>query len=444
MLDLDRLTRALSPKQIRSIVEAQQTPQLALWTGAVSSGKTISSLIAFLVALSVAPSQGLVVAVGRTLQTIERNLLDPLQAPELFGFLAGQVHHTPGSTTAVILGRTVHLVGASDARAEARIRGATIALAYVDEATLVPHSFWMMLLSRLRVPNAKLLATTNPDSSSHWLRKEFILRAADVGMRYWHFTLDDNPSLDPAYVERLKSQYVGLWYKRFIDGIWCLAEGSVYDMWDPDRHVIDVLPPIWRWVACGIDYGTVNPLHAVLIGIDASQTLYIASEYRYDSKAARRSLTDSEYSAKLSGWLNGYRPPKALGPVGVRPEMIAVDPSAASFIQQLWRDGWAPTPANNSVVDGIRLVAAQLASGKLKVHRSCKALLDEFPGYSWDEKKAQRGIDAPIKVDDHGMDALRYGVVTSEAAWRRPNAADPTLWRTPTRSDDVDFDAVGI
>src|SRR5690606_24239108 len=106
--------------------------QIALWSGAVSSGKTISSLLAFLILLTRAPSHGLVVIVGRTLQTIERNLIDPLQSPELFGPLAGQVHHTAGSTTAVILGRTVHLVGASDARAESRIRGATVALAYVD------------------------------------------------------------------------------------------------------------------------------------------------------------------------------------------------------------------------------------------------------------------------------------------------------------------------
>ncbi|MFB6392620.1 PBSX family phage terminase large subunit [Polymorphospora lycopeni] len=440
-MDLDRVTRALSPKQIQSIVEAQQTPQIALWTGAVSSGKTISSLIAFLIALSVAPSQGLVVAIGRTLQTIERNLIDPLQAPELFGFLAGQVHHTPGSTTAIILGRTVHLVGASDARAEARIRGATVALAYVDEATLVPHSFWMMLLSRLRVPNAKVFATTNPDGSSHWLRKEFMLRASEVGMRYWHFTLDDNPSLDPDYVERLKAQYVGLWYDRFIKGLWRLAEGSIYDMWDADRYIVDIIPPIWRWVAAGVDYGTSNPFVALLVGMDASQTLYVASEWRYESKLARRSLTDSEYSARVRAWLDGYHQP-GLAAVGVRPEMIAVDPSAASFMQQLFRDGMSPQPAENAVADGIRTVSSLMAAGKLKVHRSCKGLLDELPGYSWDDAKAQRGIDAPIKVDDHSCDALRYAVATSESVWRRPNTADQIRHRI--RDDGIDFATVAM
>lgn len=171
----------MSPAQIRSIVESQDAP-IALWSGAVSSGKTIASLIAFLLRLAVAPDHGLIVIVGRTLQTIERNLIDPLQSTYLFGPLAKHVQHTTGSTTATILGRTVHLIGASDARAEGRIRGSTIALAYVDEATLVPYEFWMMLLSRLRVGNeSRLMATTNPDGPFHWLRREFILRGTRSG-----------------------------------------------------------------------------------------------------------------------------------------------------------------------------------------------------------------------------------------------------------------------
>ncbi len=266
---LDAVARVLSPKQIRSIVGALDTPQIALWAGAVSSGKTIASLLAFLMAVAKAPDQGLIVVIGRTLQTIERNLIDPLQSSTLFGPFAGQVHHTPGSTTAVIFGRTVHLVGASDVRAEARIRGSTIALAYVDEATLVPQSFWMMLLSRLRVPGAKLLATTNPDGPAHWLRRDFILRGPQVGVRHWHFTLDDNPSLTAEYVARLKAQYVGLWHRRFIAGEWCLAQGAIYDMWDPDRHVIPAaqIPPMAALVSAGVDYGTTNPFHAGLLGL---------------------------------------------------------------------------------------------------------------------------------------------------------------------------------
>ena len=414
------LALPLSPKQIRSIVEAQHAP-IGLWSGAVSSGKTIASLVAFLLALVAAPDHGLVVIVGRTLQTIERNLIDPLQSTHLFGALAKHVHHTNGSTQAVILGRTVHLVGASDARAEGRIRGATIALAYVDEATLLPHAFWMMLLSRLRVGNqSRLLATTNPDGPFHWLRKDFLLKASEVGLVNWHFTLDDNPSLDPGFVERLKRQYVGLWYRRFILGEWCLAQGAVYDMFDEDRNVVDLLPYMRRWIAVGIDYGTVNPFAAVLLGMGEDKHLYAVSEYRYDSATQFRQQTDAQYSADVRAWLANVRRPGEIGTArGVQPEWIFVDPSAASFMNQLWTER-VPNiaPAINDVLDGIRSVGVALGSGLLRIHRSCGGLLGELPGYAWDEKAAERGEDKPLKVDDHSADALRYAVHSIAHEWR--------------------------
>ncbi|MFJ7070175.1 PBSX family phage terminase large subunit [Streptomyces sp. NPDC101115] len=410
----------LSGRQVASIVESQDAP-IALWSGAVSSGKTIASLLAFLIRITLAPDIGLIVIVGRTLQTIERNLIDPLQSRMLFGPLARHVHHTTGSTTATILGRTVHLVGASDARAEGRIRGSTIALAYVDEATLVPEAFWMMLLSRLRVGDqSRLLATTNPDGPFHWLRKEFILRGAEVGLTNWHFTLDDNPSLDPKMVQRLKAQYTGLWYRRFILGEWCLASGAVYDMFDEDRNVVDILPYMRRWTAVGIDYGTVNPFSAVLIGQGEDNHLYAVSEYRYDSKIAYRQQTDAQYSADVRQWLATVRRPGEQGQArGVTPRWIFVDPSAASFMNQLWTEKVPNVaPAINDVLDGIRSVGVALGSGLLRIHRSCTGLLGELPGYAWDEKAAERGEDKPLKTDDHSADALRYALHSTAHEWR--------------------------
>ncbi|MFJ3097362.1 PBSX family phage terminase large subunit [Streptomyces hydrogenans] len=415
---LSDLALPLSRKQVASIAESQDAP-LALWSGAVSSGKTIASLIAFLIRLTVAPDSGLIVVVGRTLQTIERNLIDPLQSVALFGPIAAHVHHTPGSSTAVILGRTVHLVGASDARAEGRIRGATIALAYVDEATLVPHSFWMMLLSRLRVGDqSRLIATTNPDGPFHWLHRDFIQRSAEVGLTNWHFTIDDNPSMAPAVVARLKAQYTGLWYRRFILGEWCLASGSVYDMFDAERHVVDLMPRMRRWTAVGIDYGTVNAFSAVLVGHGDDDHLYVASEYRHDSRVTGRQLTDAQYSAGVRSWLANVRATGEKAP-GVQPQWVFVDPSAASFMTQLWTDQVpGVAPAVNDVLDGIRSVSVALSSGLLRIHRSCTGVLGELPSYAWDERAAERGEDKPVKTNDHSADALRYALHSTAHEWR--------------------------
>jgi PBSX family phage terminase large subunit len=417
VIDIDRVTKILSPKQIKSIAGALKTPQIALWSGAVSSGKTFASLLALLIAISVAPNTGLIVITGKTLQTIQRNVITPLQDSRTYGLLAGQVKYTAGANTATILGRTVWLIGANDVRAEDRIRGATIVLCYVDEASLVPHGFWMMMLSRLRVAGAKLLATTNPDGPGHWLNQDFLLRGLEVGLVDWHFTLDDNPSLSREYVERLKKQYVGLWYRRFILGEWCLAEGAVYDMWDPDRHVVDELPEIRRWIGMGIDYGTANPFAALILGVGVDDVLYFTHEWSWDSKQQRRQLTDVEYSERLRAWLKTLKHPHSEA-VGIRPQWTVVDPSAASLIAQLWRDGLSPVQGDNAVLDGIRTVSSLLARDQLKVHRRCTGWINEAPGYSWDEDAAKKGEDKPIKARDHRMDGGRYVVHTTESAWR--------------------------
>ncbi|MFE5628466.1 PBSX family phage terminase large subunit [Streptomyces sp. NPDC056543] len=407
----------LSPKQIRSIAHA--TARINIWHGAIRSGKTIASLVAFLIAVAAAPSSGLIVIVGRSLQTIERNVLDPLQDDVLFGAVARLVHHTRGATTATILGRTVHLIGAADSRAEGRLRGLTACLAYVDEATLIPRGFWNQLLGRLSVPGARLMATTNPDNPGHWLRKEFINRARNLDLRSWQFQLDDNPALDPKYVASLKAEYVGLWYRRFILGHWVQSEGAIYEMFDAEKHVVRDVPHIVRWLCDAIDYGTVNPFADLLIGLGDDQRLYVVSEYRHDSRAARKQLTDAEYSAARRRWLAAVPHPQAGNVVGVRPEWTIVDPSAASFIEQLHRDNTPSVmPADNTVLDGIRGVAGLLAADRLRIHASCTGLIDELPGYSWDDEAAEKGEDKPIKLEDHSCDALRYGVRTTEALWR--------------------------
>lgn len=403
---------ALSPKQQTSIREA--TARINLWHGSVRSGKTIASIICWLEYVATAPP-GPLLMVGKTKDTLERNVLEPMG--ELFGNLGmSAVQHTRGANTAIILGRLVHVVGANDAKAESRIRGITLVGAYVDEASIIPEGFWRMLLSRLSVPGARLFATTNPDSPNHWLKKDFIDRAQLLGMAIWHFELDDNPALDPAYVAAIKLEYTGLWYQRFVLGLWVLAEGAIYDGFDmrpTGLHVVTKLPKFVRRIVA-IDYGTTNPFVALLIGVGVDDRLYVAREWRWDSKAKRRQLTDAQYSAALRAWLTN----PATGEL-LEVDRMLVDPSAASFIAQLWADGWSGVRgADNPVDDGIRSVASLLAADRLKIHESCSGLIGEKASYVWDPKAQERGEDRPLKVNDHGPDAERYGVMGLRQVWR--------------------------
>lgn len=406
----------LSPKQELSI--GQSTAWLNCWEGSVRSGKTIASLLRWLMYIAEAPRGGALIVVGKTFDTVARNVFEPLMDPGLFGPAARTVSYTRGAGRATVLGRTVEIITANDASAEARLRGLTGAGAYIDEWTLLPKEFFKRLVDRMSVDGAKIFATTNPDNPGHWVRKDWLNRATELGIRSWHFTLDDNPALPAEYVARMKRSFTGLWYRRYILGHWVMSEGAIYEAFDPSIHVVTDCPPIKRWLCDAIDYGTVNPFSDVLIGLGVDNRLYVVSEYRHDSRAARRQLTDAEYSRERRQWLQRVVQP-ATNVTGVQPEWTIVDPSAASFIEQLFRDQTPGVmPAENTVLDGIRAVATLFAADRLRVHRSCTGLIDELPGYSWDDEAAEKGEDKPIKQDDHSCDALRYGVRTTEALWR--------------------------
>jgi PBSX family phage terminase large subunit len=401
-------TDLLSPKQHLSIQTARG--RVNIWEGSIRSGKTIASILRWLIFIALAPRGGELVMIGRTRDTVWRNVISPMQDSALFGIVSLQVVGNYGSNTVKILGRTIYVLGAHDTKAEKILRGMTVAGAYVDEITVIGEEFFTQLLGRMSVPGAQLFATTNPDSPGHWLKRKFLDRIDGLpDWRRFHFVIDDNPSLTAEYVESIKREFTGLWYRRFILGEWVQAEGAIYDMWDPDRHVVRFadLPPMDRVLALGVDHGTTNPTRGILLGV-AEQCLWALDEW-----APETGLPDAVQSLQLRTWLAG-RDVDAWRD----PEWVFVDPAAASFKVQLFSDGMSNVGnGTNSVLPGIRTIASLLATDRLKVSERCKHLIDQIPGYSWDPKKTEKGEDAPLKVDDHEADALRYAVQTSRPLW---------------------------
>lgn len=405
------------------------TAAVNLWNGSVSSGKTFISSLAWARYVASAPP-GPLAMIGKTHTTLERNVLDPLMDM----LPRGVVTHTRGASTATILGRLVHILGANDRRAEDRIRGLTLAGAYVDEATLLPKGYWDMLNTRLRVPGARLFATTNPDHPRHPLKLDVIDRADELGYRVWHFTMDDNPGLDPDYVERQKRMYAGLFFRRFILGEWVAASGAVYDMLDlDDKHRVrpdDVVLDEASYLL-GVDYGTANATHAVLLahGVHRPtrrEALFVVGEWCYSGRDSQRSLTDAEQSKRLREWLASGAKVRAWSQVRrdvvdagpIAPSRWSVDPAAASFKTQLRRDGVTGVrEADNAVLDGLRLTGSLIAADRLLfVEGAAPVLEGQMLGYVWDDDPA---VDYPAsEQEDHGCDALRYVVQDARRYWR--------------------------
>jgi PBSX family phage terminase large subunit len=407
--------------------------RIAIYEGAVRSGKTIVSLLAWIDFISTAPKGPLLMA-GRTTDTLRRNVIDPMI--ELLGTRAVQVNY--GSQTAHILGRKVHIVGADNIAAESRIRGLTLAGAYVDELTILPQSWWEMLLSRLSVKGARVIATTNPGSPQHWLM-DYLEKAkltvtqdsrvernpdapAAAGIHRYRFTIEDNISLPKEYVDSLKTLYSGLFYRRFILGDWVSAEGAVWPMLDtsagsPQTWSTLEGTGVFSHVTIGIDHGSTNPTHAVLLGIENGR-IWVLSEKRivgqYSISQQAQIIYDWVYAGCPTA--NGLTPLPII-PEGTKiPYRIIIDPAAAAFRTQWHVDGhgW-PWKADNSVLAGVQKVGALLDTGKLLLNADATPILvKEMSGYSWDAKAQEAGKDAPKKVDDHGADALRYAVMSVE------------------------------
>lgn len=385
----------LSAKQIESFQESNA--RINIFEGPVRAGKSFIALIRWLeFCRSGAP--GPLVICGRTDKTIKRNIITPLQI-----MVGGAVQYSQGKGELTLYNRTMYVIGANDDRAEAKIRGSEFAGALLDEITLLPENFVKMLLSRLSVPKAKLFASTNPDSPYHWVKTDFINRSAELDCKVFSFSIDDNPSLDEDYKTQLKKEYQGLWYRRYILGEWVVAEGAVYDFFNEDYHVIDT-PPIAHEYIVGVDYGTTNPTVFVLIGYNPSvyPNMWLEKEFYYDSKETLRQKSDYEYALDLMEFIEG---------LNIR--AIYIDPSAASFKQELKRNGVVNIrDAVNDVLPGIRYQGQLLMNGTYKICSSCINTIKEYTNYVWDGKASARGEDKPIKKNDHTKDAERYALYT--------------------------------
>lgn len=407
----------LSRKQLYSVAEAEA--RINIWEGAIRSGKTFGSMMRWLMFLSDPPKGGQFVMVGRTRESLARNVIAPMQDPDIFGEFADTVKYVTGAPSATILGRRIYMLGASDAKAEKSLRGLTVAGAYADEITVIRSDFFHQLLGRMSVEGAKLFGTTNPDNPNHWLKVEYLDRLADLpDWRSWHFTLDDNPALSEDYKDSIKREYTGLWYRRFILGHWVAADGAVYDMWNNADHVVpwEKLPRMKELFGVGVDYGTTNPTSALLLGLGVDGCLYLIDEWRYAPRNDATRWTDAQLSQGLRDWLAKDHLPYATHiPVGP----VIVDPAAASFRVQLLADDLSTHAAENDVLYGIRTLSTLLGKGRLKVSSRCTGFLSEVSGYSWDTKATDEGFDAPIKTADHSLDAARYIVTTTERRWRR-------------------------
>lgn len=391
--------------------------------GAIRSGKTVAMSLGFIFwAMKTFDGQNFIMA-GKTISSFQRNVLTNLKTMlRSRGYHC--IHHLSGETPNMLEvtkgGKTnyFYIFGGKDEGSQELVQGITAAGAFFDEVALMPESFVNQATGRCSVAGSKFWFNCNPAGPMHWFKVGWIDKRKEKRLLYLHFTMEDNLSLDEAIKARYRSMYAGVFFLRYIKGLWAVAEGLIYTMCTEANYYTDAERPpglkstAFRTIA--VDYGTTNP--CVFLDIwDDGETVWVDREYRWDSRSdeARRSgspqKTDSQYADDMTEFM------------GTDPQYICdivVDPSALSFITELRNRGFVVKAADNEVLDGIRVVASLLARKNIRISKSCKGLRSEMLSYVWDDKAAERGEEKPVKQLDHGPDALRYYCKTKLPSWR--------------------------
>ena len=367
--------------------------------GAVRSGKTLCMSVSFIAWAFSAFSDCSFALCGKTIASLRRNVVTVI-LPVLreLGFDCNEKHSQ--NLIEITYGGAMnrfYLFGGKDESSAALIQGMTLAGVLLDEVTLMPRSFVEQALARCSVEGSKLWFNCNPGHPMHWFHEEWIKKRNDKNCFYLNFTMKDNPSLTPSIIRRYEKLYSGAFYERFVLGHWVAAQGCVYPMFSQEKHVVSP-PERFNQYYISCDYGTVNPSSFGLWGENGGKW-YRIREYYFNSRVEGMQKTDGEHYESLCE-LAGNLPIEA----------VIIDPSAASFMECIRRDGrFRVIPARNDVIDGIRRVSDCLKEKKILFAPECRDTVKEFGLYRWEENSAK---DAVKKENDHAMDDIRYFVST--------------------------------
>lgn len=379
--------------------------------GSIRSGKTVSMIDSFMTwSLSTFQNKLFIIG-GRSMGALKRNVLQPM-----FQILAakGIAYRYNRSENYIEIGsNTYYCFGASTEASQDVLQGLTAAGAYLDEVALFPRSFVEQAIGRCSVDGSKVWMNCNPGGPYHYIKTEYIDKAKEKRIFHLHFTLDDNPSLSDLVKQRYKRMFSGVFFSRYILGLWVMAEGVIYSMFDHDNDVVGALPKLKQtWI--GVDHGTANATTFILCGLGVDNRLYVIDEYYHSGRETNQQKSPSAYAddfkRRFQEWEEDF----------LKPTRTFIDPAAKAFSVELWSRHKVPglSQAVNDVKTGIELVQSLMNQDMFRVHKRCTNVLRELSSYVWDEKAQERGEDKPIKQNDHTLDGVRYVVNSTAKLWR--------------------------
>lgn len=398
----DKLQFTLKQQELMSLLKHNKLHRLNLLEGSVRSGKTWISLLLWAVWISTRPVDYEYLMCAKTLQTLKRNCLMLLQ--ELVG--EDNFKFSISTKEGRLFGRKILFEGANDAKSENKIRGMTLGGAYCDELTLFPKDFFTMLLSRLSVTGAKLIATTNPDVPTHWLKKDYIDNKK-VDMLVLRFLIDDNTTLPADYIRDIKKEYTGVYYERFILGNWVAAEGVIYPQFadNPARYIINTPPDDLIFVSIGGDFGgngSAHTLNATGFTVGFKNIVTLDEYYRKETISPYQ--LEDDFCNFIEGVCSRYKCTEvyldSAEQILIKGVKLAAQRRGLRVNIHNARKG----DINKRIIFYNRLIAA----GRYKIMENCKHTIEAFQTAIWkpNTTEEKRLDDGSINIDS--LDAQEY------------------------------------
>lgn len=411
----------LTKKQIE-VIKYGNTP-LNVSVGATGGGKTHVDIL-FRIANRIRnivenKYKGIVIICGYSLETIEDNILSPMR--DLWGLK--YIPHTPKNATETkLFGKKVRLIGASIEKRTNILRGKNVVYAYCDEIVTYNRNFFIMLLSRMRCTDiknnlvSKIDCTCNPENARHWFKTD-ILDKQKINKYVQHFTIYDNPFLPKEFVSNLEAQYEGtVFFDRYILGLWTNAEGLVFINFANNRE---------RWL---IDNPETNKYERINIGLDIggnkSKTILTATGVTFTSSYELHILECRD--VRTTGSIDAVKLAEAhymfyleiCTKYNVKPSQSRVDDNIQLLIKQIRATHNKNASPHNidfpdkttiGLKDYIMTINSLFNLDKLKINRTCKAVIESFSTLLYSEKEEDTILD-DNSTDVDSYDSSRYSM----------------------------------
>lgn len=381
--------------------------------GAIRAGKTLPMSLGFVIwAMAAFDSENFGMC-GKTIGAFRRNVLSQLKRMLYSQGYTVTDNRQDNLVTIRKNGREnyFYVFGGRDERSQDLIQGITLAGVYFDEVALMPESFVNQAVARCSVEGSRYWFNCNPAGPKHWFRTEWILKCKEKRLLYLHFTMDDNYSLAERIKERYRAMFTGVFYKRYILGLWALAEGLVYQQFadDPDAFVIDEEPPI-HYAVIGVDFGGSKSAHAfTLTGFTPRYKEVVVLDEFYHNNIKDGKLTPAQVEAEFVKFAMQakarFKVYETRCDSAEQTLITGLQVAAASAHLGISVVNAVKGPIN----DRIAFYNSIMAQGRFRIMRRCKHTIDALEEAVYDDTKPvkdERLDDGTTNIDS--LDAMEY------------------------------------